>query len=568
MLSYSCLLIWFKNILPGKRYKNGKYITRNRIVEKGKRYIILNEGNSFIESKIVRMTGCYEKGGVEFVKSKKEIVLRCKNISKNFGPTQALKSVDFEVEKGTVHGLIGENGSGKSTLTSVFAGIYKPDGGEMTFLGEEWKPDNALWAEEHGIRIVVQESGTIDSMTVAENLFLGKESQFRKGILINKAAMQREAQKALDAIGVTDLTASVRTSSLDMQERKLVEIAKAVYGDVKLLVVDETTTALSGEGRKLLYQVIRRLADNGASILLITHDVAELMEQCDRTTVLRDGELVGTVEKEEFNEAIIRQMMIGREINGNYYRNDNDGYEDEVVLKAENITTSKTLMNFSLELHKGEILGIGGLSHCGMHILGKALYGEELILNGKVTLPQKQVTITSTMVAVKNGVGYISKERDAESLSIHAPIYENISSTGYELNKVWKIFVSKKKERAYVNRQIEKFSIKCQSPDQEVNNLSGGNKQKVAFGKWVACDADILIMDCPTRGVDIGVKATMYQLISEMKKQGKSIVLISEELPELIGMSDRILILKDGIKTGEFLRTNGLTEQKIINYMI
>ena len=302
-------------------------------------------------------------------------------------------------------------------------------------------------------------------------------------------------------------------------------------------------------------------------MLFISHDLDEMMEHCDKLTVLRDGVIIGTLDKAEYEPDTIRRMMVGREVKGNYYRNDFDGYEDEVVLRADCITTMEDLLCFSLELHKGEILGLGGLSHCGMHTVGRALFGIEKILDGSVTVADG-TRVKNPQVAINHRMAYVSKNRDTESLGLSASIYENIASTGYKVNTWFLNLISGKKENAYVDKQVQELSIKCANKHYNVNTLSGGNKQKVVFGKWIASDAEILILDCPTRGIDVGVKAAMYQLIYEMKKAGKSILLISEELQELIGMCDRILILKDGEVTCEKFRTENVTEHMLIDYMI
>ncbi|MFR5116962.1 MAG: ATP-binding cassette domain-containing protein [Eubacterium sp.] len=336
-----------------------------------------------------------------------------------------------------------------------------------------------------------------------------------------------------------------------------------------MLVVDETTTALSQKGRDIIYGIMKKMKEENKAVVFISHDLEELMVTCDTLTVLRDGELITTLSKKEMNEDDIKKYMVGREMQGDYYRSDyGTPVSDEVVLKMEDVTTGTgMLMNFSMELHKGEILGIGGLSHCGMHELGRALFGEEKILEGKVTDMKTGDEITSPRCALLHGYGYVSKNRDQEALVLAESIKDNILAAGYD--KLEKgIYLSPKDCTDYVNKQKEALSIKCYSITQDVQYLSGGNKQKVVFGKWVGRDCDILILDCPTRGVDIGVKAAMYQLIYQMKKQGKSIVIISEELQELIGMSDRLLILKNGNQSGEFFRSEDLSENEIINVMI
>ncbi len=499
----------------------------------------------------------------------KEVLLEVQNMYKNFGATVALNNVSFTLNRGVVCGLIGENGSGKSTVSSIAAGMQPPTKGSMKFKGEPWAPPSMLYAEKHGIGMIVQEAGTIPNITVAENIFLGHEAMFKQGPIINRAKMMAATRELLEGLGITNIQADQPVRELDMQQRKVVEIAKCMYWKPEILIVDETSTALSQDGREFLYSIMAAQRDNNRSVIFISHDLDEMMEQCDELTVLRDGVIIGTVQKADYEPSLIRRMMIGREIQGNYYRDDFDGYSDEVVLKADCITTMEDLLCFDLELHKGEILGIGGLSQCGMHTVGRALFGLEKLVDGKVTL-KDGTKINNTRTAIKNRMGYVSKNRDTESLGLSASIMENIASTGYDINR-WHgpgPLISNRREKDYVDEQVKELSIKCASKYHNVNTLSGGNKQKVVFGKWIAPDSEILILDCPTRGVDVGVKAAMYQLMYRMKKAGKSILLISEELQELIGMSDRVLIMKDGEVRLEMMRTEGLTEQKLIEYMI
>ena len=497
-----------------------------------------------------------------------EILVEVKDMCKNFGVTVALSHVSMVIKRGEVRGLIGENGSGKSTVTSIIAGICQATSGEMFYKGKPWNPQTSLEALAAGIGIIVQEMGTIASLTVAENIFLGDYDRFQKGAVVDRKKMIREAAKALEKIGITDINPAAITENYNMEHRKLIEIARTMIHDPEIFVVDETTTALSEHGRKILYRLMREAADNNKAVVFISHDLEEIMEQSDTLTVLRDGVIIDNIEKKDFDSDDIKQKMIGREVTGNYYRNDMAGYRDEVVLRAENVTTMNELLCFNLELHKGEILGIGGLSECGMHTLGRALYGLEEVVFGKVELPERKVTVTSPEIGFKNGIGYVSKNRDTESLVMNASIGANISSTGFKRNRGLGFLISGKKERHYEQLQVDSLAIKCVNVFQPVRALSGGNKQKVVFGKWLAADADILILDCPTRGVDIGVKASMYQLINDMKKKGKSIILISEELPELCGMSDRLIMMRNGEITGEVLRTEGFDNNELINYMI
>ncbi|MCD8155733.1 MAG: sugar ABC transporter ATP-binding protein [Clostridiales bacterium] len=496
-----------------------------------------------------------------------EPILEMKQITKYFGTTVALKGVDFTVYPGEVRGLIGENGSGKSTISSIAAGMQKASSGEMLFHGKPWEPESMIDALGHGIGMIVQESGTIQGISVAENLFLGETKQFQNAFgLVNRKKMNAAADAALDAIGIADVRGAMPMAAIDFQTRKLVEIAKVVMKNPDILVVDETTTALSQDGRKILYDVVKKFKNNGKSVIFISHDLDEVMEVCDELTVLRDGVMVATLSKKDFDENVVKQYMVGREIQGDYYRSDFDTpVSNEVVLELKD-GCAADLNHLSLQLHRGEILGIGGLSHCGMHTLGKVLFGAEPLAQGSVTAGGTLVKDESTAMSL--GIGYVSKDRDTESLNLNASIGDNIAIAGLDQFAVNGHLILRNKEKEYVNRQIENLSIKCFDGEQEVSQLSGGNKQKVVFGKWVGRDSDILILDCPTRGVDIGVKQFMYQMMYRMRMEGKAILLISEELSELIGMSDRVVIMKDGVISGEFARSRDLSDSKVIDYMI
>jgi len=502
------------------------------------------------------------------VNNKQPIVETIK-LSKLFGPTVALDSVDLRVYRGQITGLIGENGSGKSTIASIIAGMQPPTKGEMRYKEKPHTPRTMIETGKSGIGMIVQEQGYVPGITIAQNIFLGEESRFRRFGFILKKSMVKAAQKALEVIGLSDIDPGRFIDSLDLQDRKLIEIARVMSNDPEVLIVDETTTALSHHGREITYNIMRRMRDEDKSVIFISHDLDELMDICDTLSVLRDGRLVTTIDKNDFEAGAIKNHMVGREIGHKYYREDYGArVSEEVVLDVDTITTaSGPLMNFSMRLHRGEILGVGGLSHCGMHELGKGVFGEEKLLTGKVTHIPSGDHITSAMDALKHSMGYVSKDRDKEALVLSASIMDNIAVAGLDKIKTG-AFIFQKKERNYVLKQVNDLSIKCTSIHQNVQYLSGGNKQKVVFGKWVGRDCDVLILDCPTRGVDVGVKAAMYQLIEDMKKEGKAIIMISEELTELIGMSDRLIILKDGRFAGEFPRSPELSEHDLVECML
>ncbi|MCD7858707.1 MAG: sugar ABC transporter ATP-binding protein, partial [Firmicutes bacterium] len=492
-----------------------------------------------------------------------ETILRVEGIHKRFGPTIALNDVCFTLRRGEVHGLVGENGSGKSTLSSIIAGIQQPDSGKMELLGQSYQPKNALEAQAGGVSMIVQEMGTASSISVAENIFLGNEGQFSSGGFIRKKAMIAAAQQALDTVGAGNLSAALPAGALDPEARKIVEIAKAMYAQPEVLIVDETTTALTQEGRELLYDCIKTMCSSNRAVILISHDLDEIQTVCSTLTVLRDGKIIGSLDKDEFSSKRIRAMLVGREVTGHLYREDYDGScKKETVLRAEHVSGNWQINDVSFSLHRGEILGIGGLSSGGIHELGRLLFGIDRPRVGSVSLPDG-TKITNPAIAVKHGVGYVSKDRDNEAIMLGASIRNNLVLPSLAQMAQKKHLIADKCEKELSQQLIEKMEIKCNSMEQMVQNLSGGNKQKVSFGKWIGCGAQLLILDCPTRGIDIGVKQVMYRLIYELKEQGFSFILISEELPELIGMSDQILILKDGGIAGEYPRSQTLTEHDL-----
>lgn len=496
----------------------------------------------------------------------KDSLFKAEKINKSFGLTHALVNVDLAVGCGEIMGLIGENGSGKSTISSIAAGIQKPDSGVMYLDGTEYRPGGTIDAINHGVSMIVQEQGTIGLITVAANIFVGKEDLFTKAGVLHAGKMNRAAQEILDSIGAGHIHAKSMIDDLTFEDRKLVELARALYSKPRLLIVDETTTALTVKGREILYSLMTKMKEAGSSMMFISHDIDEVMRICDSLTVLRDGVLTATLKKEDFNIETIKQLMIGREMSGHYYREDEkSSFGEEVVLEARDVS-NEILKNVSVKLHKGEILGVGGLSDCGMHDLGKVLFGLIAPDSGSVLLSD-QVRVTDAAMAVDQGIGYVSKNRDRESMMTVCSIKDNICLPSLkDLQKIG--LIGRKKEAELAQKWSDVLTVKAGSIKTFCNALSGGNKQKVVLAKWLGKGSGILILDCPTRGIDIGTKAAIYMLIENLKKDGKSIVLISEELSELIGMSDRIIVMKDGGISGEYDRSEGLTEAKLIQNMI
>lgn len=496
-----------------------------------------------------------------------EVILRAENIDKSFGVTHAVKNVSMSFKRGEIHGLIGENGSGKSTMMSMLTGIYSIDSGKFVLDGKELKVKNQVDANRNGVSIIVQEMGTISGLTVAENIFLGNEDRFVKYGVKNTAAMNREAQALLDKYGFKHIDAKAIIDKYNFENRKLIEIVKATYFAPKVVVIDETTTTLTQSGRDELYKHMKRIRSEGNTVIFISHDLAEVLQMTDSVSILRDGAYIDTVKSSEVTEDDLKRLMVGRELGDRYYRTDyGEPVSDEVVLSVKNISVPGQLNNVSFELHRGEILGFGGLSECGMHEIGKAVFGASFDRMGEVTL-EDGTAIDSIPTAIQHSIAYVSKDRDNESLVINDTISDNICLPSFKKLRTHKLLLNKKMN-TFANNLARLVSVKMVNVGQFVSDLSGGNKQKVALARWIGRDSDIIVLDSPTRGIDIKVKADIYALMSDMKKQGKAIIMISEELLELLGMSDRILVMKDGSVSGEFLRDPSLTEEDFIAKMV
>ena len=497
----------------------------------------------------------------------KVTLLSVKDICKNFASTQALCDVSIDFHRGMVKGLVGENGSGKSTLVNIISGVYPPTSGTLELNGQPYAPESSYEAYNRRIGTITQEMGTIASISMADNLFLGEEGRFMSRGIIDRREMLKTAREIFKRFGIQGIEPESITGAHSLEERKLIEMARALCNDPDLFIVDETTTALSLHGRELLYQNIRDVRERDGGVIFISHDIDELMEVCDEITVLRDGVLIRELRKAEFDGDLIRELLVGRQLSDHYYRSDpGPTHLNEVAFQAKGLYTMGGLNNITFTLHKGEILGVGGLTDCGMHELGATLFGLVKPVKGNVTFADDTM-LEGTQSAIRHGMGYISKNRDQESIILEASILDNVVIPSYR-KLARHGYISQRAEKALANEQVQSLSIKCRSAKQNMRELSGGNKQKVAFGKWFGNESEIFILDCPTRGVDVGVKTAMYQLLMRMKAEGKAVMMITEELPELIGMSDRIIIMKNGKIQMEYARSPELSESYIIKDMI
>ncbi len=496
------------------------------------------------------------------------------NISKNYGPVRALIDVSFSLRKGEVRGLVGENGSGKSTLASIISGIILKDHGTMMKDGKEYNPKHIQNAYENKIGIVTQESGLIEDLSITANLFLGREKEFASAGFLNIRKMNEDANKIIFKILKTKkMLAEDKVKNYSFEERKIIEIIKALYLNPEILILDETTDAFSRDNKKMLWEIIEKIKKKGVSVLYISHTISEVLDNTDRITIMRDGKIIDTIDSHSHTEDDLKKMMVGRELKSNYYREDYQGSfnKEKIVLKIENLSSKNAFSNVSFSLHEGEILGIGGLSGCGMSKLGKAIFGLLKIDAGTIYLPIKNKLLKNhtPVDSITQGIGYLPKDRDSEGIMLLASVKDNINLVSLDRIQRGFAFINSKDEISVAKNAIKELQIKTPNIDQFCIGLSGGNRQKVSLVKWLVRESEILILDCPTRGVDVGVKAYIYIILEKLRLQKKSIILISEELPELIGMGDRILIMKDGIIGSKvFKREEKPREEEIINYMI
>ena len=471
-------------------------------------------------------------------------VLEMIDICKEFPGVKALDNVQLKVRPGTVHALMGENGAGKSTLMKCLFGVYIEDNGEIFIEGEKSKFSNPKQAMDNGVAMVHQELNQVLQRNVMDNIWLGRYPG--KSGIVNEKNMYDETKKILDELDI-DIDPRIKMAKLSVSQRQMVEIAKAVSYNAKILVLDEPTSSLTNEEVNHLFKIINKLRDKGCGIIYISHKMSELEEICDRVTVMRDGEYVGTeVVKNTTKDALIA-MMVGRELT-NYYTRDFEEHE-EVIMRCEGISDGEMAENVSFELRKGEILGFAGLVGAGRSEVMKSIFGLMPKSTGDIYLEGKKVTINSPIDAMKNGIALVPENRKLEGLYLVQSVRFN--STIEVLNEFIKgIFVDNSKEREITQEYIDKMATKTPSQEQAIGNLSGGNQQKVLIGRWLATHPKILILDEPTRGVDVGAKSEIYAIMNKLAKQGMSIIMISSELPEILGMSDRIYIMAHGKMRG------------------
>ncbi len=491
----------------------------------------------------------------------KEIILQMKDIDKRFSGVHALKGVNFELRAGEVHALMGENGAGKSTLIKVLCGIHKRDGGSINLFGEDVDFTNIAESQKAGISVIHQELNMMNHLTVAQNIYIGREPY--KGIAIDDKKMIADAKQLFDKIGV-NIDPTVQLGTLTVGKQQMVEIAKAVSHECKLLVLDEPTAALTQPEVEELFKIMNDLKEKGIGMIYISHRMDEINRISDRVTVMRDGEYIGTVNTAETTKDEIVRMMVGRVIYGDKKEKSNVAEDAPVVLEVKNLNSGKEIKDVSFKLRRGEILGFAGLMGAGRTEVARAIYGADLRDSGEIYINGEKVNIKTPEQAVKNGICYLSEDRKRYGLMLIKSVTENsaIASIDDYVKYGWLDDKAMSEESAKTNALLR---TKTPSMEQQLKNLSGGNQQKVIVARWLMKDSDIFIFDEPTRGIDIGAKSEMYELMEDLASKGKSIIMISSELAEIQRLSDRVVVMCEGRITAE-LDIADATQEEIMKY--
>ncbi len=490
------------------------------------------------------------------------MLLEMKNIRKTFPGVVALDDVSIELERGQVHALLGENGAGKSTLIKVLAGVHTGDSGQIFIDGQEQHFKTPRQALDAGIAVIYQELCLAQDMTVAENIFIGREMKTAAGFLDSRR-MEREAGRILEGLGV-NIRPDAVLRSLSIAQKQTVEIAKCVSTKAKIIVMDEPTSSLTDNEVEMLFKLIEKLKSEGVGIIYISHRMEEIFTICDKVTVIRDGKTVGTREVAGASREELIAMMVGRSLT-QYYTKDNH-MRDEVVLRAEDFVTEYTPHKLSFELHRGEILGFSGLIGAGRSELMRAIFGADKKVGGKLYLYGKLVEITRPRDAIEHGLAMVSEDRKREGLILNNDLRFNLSLLCLD-QFISKLRVDTKTEAAIVDEQIKAMSVRAAGHHQLAVTLSGGNQQKVVLGKWLAKKPQIIIMDEPTRGIDVSAKSEIYEIMNRLTGEGCSIIMVSSELPEIIGMCDRVVVMMEGEITATLDRDE-LTQEKIMYHSL
>jgi ABC-type sugar transport system ATPase subunit len=491
--------------------------------------------------------------------TQQDIMLEVRNVSKAFPGTQALKQVSLSIRKGEVHAILGENGAGKSTLVLILAGVHQKDSGEILLEGNPIVIRDPHHAQQLGISMVHQDLSLAPPLSVAENMFANRQPLNALG-LIDYGRLYEQTHTALAPFDLEiDPRATVRDLSVALQQ--VVEIATALSRNAKVLILDEPTSALTAHETAVLFRIVRQLCQQGVTVLYISHKLSEVLDLADRFTVLRDGEVVGTLNTCDACEDDIVRMMVGRDL-GQYYP-DMGHPAEECLMEVRNLT-GRNFRDISFKLYRGEVLGLAGLAGAGRTDLARVIFGADRLVSGEVYLGGQRVHIHSPADAVSAGIGYVPEDRKEAGLFLSLTVRENtVAASLRQFSGV--VFMDHRKVLAAATDMVRSLDIKTPGLEQQVMNLSGGNQQKVMLAKWLVIKPKVLIVDEPTRGVDVGVKADVHRLLRDLANRGVGVIMISSELPEVLGMSDRILVMREGRIVGEVSHADA-TEEHVMSY--
>ncbi|MGF9712635.1 sugar ABC transporter ATP-binding protein [Paenibacillus naphthalenovorans] len=479
-----------------------------------------------------------------------QYVLQMKNICKTFPGIVALDQVSLHIKKGEVHALMGENGAGKSTLMKILAGVEQPDSGDIILNGRKVFFNRPLDAMNHGISMIHQELNSILDMTIAENIFIGREPCYKLGI-VNTQELKARTRELFQSVGM-DINPDKKLVELSVAEMQMVEIVKAISYNADIIIMDEPTSAITDREVDKLYEIIRKLTGQGKSIIYISHKMNEIYKICDAITVLRDGRYIATRPTEEINQQQLISLMVGRDLKDMYVKQ--SSRIGETYLEVKGLTRNGKFSNIHLHVRQGEILGIAGLMGAGRTELVETIFGAYKADAGEIYVKQKKVDMSNPGSAISNGISLVTEDRKLFGLNLKFSVKDNTTLANLKKFTRFRQIINFKEEKQTVDHLMKYLNIKASNRNTMVNTLSGGNQQKVVLAKWLLCNPDLLILDEPTRGIDVGSKAEIYKIISQLANEQKAIIMISSEMPELLGMSDRIIVLHEGKITGEFLR--------------
>ncbi|MBS1278397.1 sugar ABC transporter ATP-binding protein [Clostridioides difficile] len=487
------------------------------------------------------------------------IILKLSNIAKEFPGVRALDNVNFELFHGEVHALLGENGAGKSTMIKILTGAHSKTSGKFIFEGKEIEHISPDISKKIGINAIYQELTVFDELTVAQNIFMGKEINGK--VLTNDKKMNEEAKKIFDNMGI-DINPNSLVKELSIAQKQMVEIARVLSSETKVLIMDEPTSSISKKETEILFRLINDLKESGVSIIYISHRMEELFEICDRITIMRDGKTISTLNtKDVSSEEELVNLMIDRKLDQFFPKRKVEIKEE--IMRVENLTKNNVFNDISFNIRKGEILGIGGLVGSKRSEIVEAIFGLRTYDSGKIYLNNEEVKFKTPSDAIENGLGLITEDRKGTGLFLQMSVKENTTMAGLKKISKFKSIIDRKKEKDILEKYIEALKIKTLHMNQVIQSLSGGNQQKAIIARWLLLQPDILIMDEPTRGIDVNAKAEIYNLMGDLVESGVSIIMISSEIPELISMSDRIMVMREGHISG-FLEGEEMVENNVL----